>query len=66
MATAHPYTIKIEADPLHADRFRWTVCEGDQIHMRSPHAYATRPEAEAEADAALAKLAENQPRRSDW
>ena len=62
MAKAHPFTIKIEPDPLSARRFRWTVCEGSQIHIRSPHSYATRREAEDEANNALLKLAETWPR----
>jgi hypothetical protein len=55
MAAFHPFTFKIEADPLSEGRFRWTVCEGDQIHIRSPHSYATRREAETDANKALTK-----------
>ena len=55
MAEAHPFTFKIETDPLSERRFRWTVCEGGQIHLRSPHSYATRREAEAEAGKAMLK-----------
>ena len=57
MVEVHPFMVKIEVDPLNAVRFRWTVCEGDQIHIRSPHSYATRREASAEADKAMSKLA---------
>jgi hypothetical protein len=53
MEETHPFTIEIKADPLNATRFRWAVCEGSQIHMRSPQSYATRGEAEMEAIAAL-------------
>jgi ureidoglycolate hydrolase len=53
MVEIHPFTIEIKADPLNATRFRWVVCEGDQIHLRSPQSYATRGEAEIEAAAAL-------------
>jgi hypothetical protein len=63
MAEKHPFTINIEADPLNALRFRWTVCEGGQIHIRSPHSYATRREAGAGAKEAMEKLAANWPRR---
>jgi hypothetical protein len=55
MAAVHSFTFKIEADPLNEHRFRWTVCEGDQVHIRSPHSYATRREAEAEAQKAVIK-----------
>jgi hypothetical protein len=65
-AKAHYFLTKIEADPLNALRFRWAVCEGPQIHMRSSHSYATRKEAEVDADAALLKLAENGLRRVGW
>jgi hypothetical protein len=66
MAITHPFTFKIEADPLSGRRFRWTVCEGDQIRLRSPHSYATRRETEADAAKAMLKLAANQPGRKDW
>jgi hypothetical protein len=58
MNKAERFSVKIEADPLGAGRFRWTVREGTQIHLRSPHSYATRREAEQEADKALQKFAE--------
>ena len=57
MATVHPFTFKVDPDPLSERRFRWSICEGDQIHMRSPHSYATRREAEMEAGKALLKRA---------
>jgi hypothetical protein len=57
MGKVERFTVKIKPDPLVAGRFRWTVCEGDQIHLRSPHSYASRLEAEREADAALQKFA---------
>jgi hypothetical protein len=66
MAAAHPFTTRIEADPLSERRFRWAVCEGDQIRLRSPHSYATRREAEADASKAMLRLAANQPGRRDW
>lgn len=66
MGAVHPYTIKVEADPLNALRFRWTVVEGTLVHMRGPHSYETRREAAEEASKALEKLVENLPRRTDW
>jgi hypothetical protein len=57
MDKAERFTFHVEPDPLGAGRFRWTVCEGTQIHLRSPHSYATRLEAEQEADKALQKFA---------
>jgi len=49
MTAFNRFTFKIEIDPLSERRFRWTVCEGNQVHIRSPHSYATRREAETEA-----------------
>jgi hypothetical protein len=57
MEAVHPFTVRIQADPLDELRFRWTLCEGDQIHIRSPHSYATRREAEKEANAAMLRYA---------
>jgi hypothetical protein len=54
MVEAHPYTFRIDPDPLRESRYRWTVCEGIQIHVRSPHSYATKDEAEKEAAKAVA------------
>jgi hypothetical protein len=58
MSVVHPFAYKIEADPVNPDRFRWTVREGSQIHIRSPNSYATFDEADNEASAAMKKLAE--------
>jgi hypothetical protein len=49
MKDKHPFSIKIEADPLNSQRSRWSICAGDHIVRRSPHSYATRREAEREA-----------------
>ena len=55
MIETHPFTFEIQADPLQTSRYRWTVCEGSQVHIRSPHSYATRNEAEKEAAKAVAR-----------
>ena len=52
----HPFRFKIVTDPLRELRYRWTVCEGSQIHVRSPHSYATREEAEKEAAKAVSRF----------
>ena len=36
MEEVHPFTVRIEADPLNERRFRWTICEGNPIVIRSP------------------------------
>jgi hypothetical protein len=59
MKEVHPFTVRIQADPLDELRFRWTIFEGNQIHIRSPHSYATRREAEKEANAAMLRYAAN-------
>ena len=59
LTAKHPFSFKIEADLLRPFRFRWTLCEGDLVHLRSPQSYETRREAEDEAKQALAKRADN-------
>ncbi len=56
MVEESPFLIWIEPDPLHPLWFRWTICEGEQVVMRSPHAYTARAEAENEANQVLARL----------
>ena len=59
MLEIHPYSFRVVTDPLRELRYRWTVCEGNQIHMRSPYSYATRREAEKEAGKALSRRVEH-------
>ena len=59
MGEKHPFTFKVMADPLRESRYRWTVCEGNQIHMRSPTSYATQSEAEKEAARAVSQRNES-------
>jgi hypothetical protein len=63
MLRSHPFTTNVEPDPLTERRFRWIVCEDGQIHLRSPQSYATRRQAEVEADKALLRIAEALPGR---
>jgi len=58
MADKHPFSIKIATDPLDESRFRWMLCEGEQVVIRSPHSYANRHEAEEQAKRMLQKHAE--------
>jgi GH24 family phage-related lysozyme (muramidase) len=58
MGENHPFTFNVMADPLRESRYRWTVCEGNQIHMRSPTSYATQSEAEKEAAKAVSRRVE--------
>jgi hypothetical protein len=53
---AHPFTVRIDADPLRERRYRWTISEGFQIHLRSPQSYATEREAKKDADRAMSKF----------
>jgi hypothetical protein len=57
MEDVHPFTVRVEADPLDDLRFRWTLCEGNQIHIRSPHSYATEREADQEANEVMLRHA---------
>jgi hypothetical protein len=47
--------VKIEADLLVETRFRWLLCEGDQILLRCQHSYSTKEEAEIAWKEALIK-----------
>jgi hypothetical protein len=62
MSEASPFSIKIETDPLDSARFRWAICEGAHILVRSPNSHATREEAEKWAVDVL-KRAETKHRR---
>jgi hypothetical protein len=48
-------TLKIEADLLTQTRFRWLLCEGDQVLLRCQHSFETMGEAEADGNKALEK-----------
>jgi hypothetical protein len=52
----HPYTIKVEPHGFRPGRFRWSVREDGRECDRSSDSYATRGEAEAEADKVMQKL----------
>jgi hypothetical protein len=54
----HPFSFSVMPDPLRESRYRWTVCEGSQVHMRSPTSYPTRSEAEKEAAKAVERRVE--------
>ena len=53
MEEVHPFTVRIEADPLNKRRLCWTICEGNPIVIRSPYSYVTRREANKEANEML-------------
>jgi hypothetical protein len=53
MEEPHPFVIEIMVDPLDPSRFRWAICEGNQILLRSPRSYEVRGEAERDAHDAL-------------
>jgi hypothetical protein len=51
MGEEHPFSIKIEPDPLRKRRCRRALWGGERILLRSLHSYATQREAEKEAEA---------------
>ena len=61
MAEPDRFTFQILPDLLAVRRFRWTVCEGEQIHLRSPHSYGTHREAEIEGGKAVVRFAKMWP-----
>jgi hypothetical protein len=56
MVEEFPFSVRIEPDPLNAQRFRWTVRESGRIAVRSQRSYDDRREAENEADLVMAKM----------
>ena len=61
MAEPDRFTYQILSDLMSVRRFRWTISEGAQIHLRSPHSYATRREAEIEGGKAVVRFAKAWP-----
>jgi hypothetical protein len=49
-------TIKVEPDPVRLWRYRWAVLEAGKQRDRSVYTFATRREAQADADKFLQKL----------
>jgi hypothetical protein len=62
MEELHRFMCRVRPDLLSERRFRWAVCEGEQIHLRSLCSYATHREAEAEGNKAAIRVAKNRPR----
>jgi len=56
MAEEAQFTVRVHADPLREHRYRWTIFEGFQIHLRSPESYATLREAEEDAARAMSRF----------
>ena len=61
MAEPDRFTFQILPDLSGVRRFRWTVREGEQIHLRSLQSYATRREAEIEGGKAALRVAKAWP-----
>jgi hypothetical protein len=58
MEETHPFTIEVSVDPLNATRFRWAIREGVQVHLRSPHSYEFRDDADKDAKEALTRASQ--------
>jgi hypothetical protein len=56
MAEPRVFAIKIEPDVDRPGRFRWIVSEGMKIGDKSLYSFATRREAQADADGFVGKL----------
>jgi hypothetical protein len=50
------FTIKVEPDPARLWRYRWAVLEAGKQRDRSVYTFATRREAQADADKFVQKL----------
>jgi hypothetical protein len=56
MADVVDFTIKVEPDPARLSRYRWAVLEAGKQRDRSVYTFATRREAQADADKFVQKL----------
>jgi len=56
MTEPSPYTIYVSADPERIDRFRWSICEAAKERDKSMYSFATRREAQADAERFVDKL----------
>ena len=56
MSDVVDFTIKVEPDPVRLSRYRWAVLEAGKQRDRSVYTFATRREAQADADKFLQKL----------
>jgi hypothetical protein len=50
------FTVKVDPDPVRLSRYRWAVLEAGKQRDRSVYTFATRREAQADADKFLQKL----------
>jgi hypothetical protein len=57
MTDGRQLTFKIVRDPDAGTRFRWLIYAGFRFVASSPHSFATRREAEADAGKAMLKIA---------
>jgi hypothetical protein len=56
MPEIHEFKIKIEPDVDRAGRYRWNISEGGKVRDKSLYSYATKREAQADADKFVEKL----------
>jgi hypothetical protein len=56
MADVVDFTIKVEPDSARLSRYRWAVLEAGKQRDRSVYTFATRREAQADADKFVQKL----------
>jgi hypothetical protein len=56
MAEIYAFTPIVSVDVDRPERWRWSVFEGKKIRDKSLFSFATRPEAQADADRFVAEL----------
>jgi hypothetical protein len=56
MDQSHPFIVVVEVDPIFDNRFAWRIMEGEILCMMSEQSYATREDAQADADMAMSQL----------
>ena len=56
MADNHVFTINVARDVERPDRYRWSVSENMRLRDKSLHSFATKREAQADADKFVQRL----------
>jgi hypothetical protein len=56
MSDLQDFKIKVEPDLDRAGRYRWSISEGGRARDKSLYSFATRREAQADADKFVEKL----------
>jgi hypothetical protein len=56
MTETRTFTTAVARDPHNPERFRWSVLENAKVHDKSMYNFATKREAQADADKFVGRL----------